>query len=94
MCQNHFSAQLNRTGKEDQGKFSDDCKISLDSLIQPRSITWYWCPATAICDRQRGKQSLQQNQNVQLKTKPGVLRWGLTSPMAQLIKKATTSGVQ
>lgn len=58
MCQTHFSAQLNRAGKDDQGIFSDDCKISLDSLIQPRSITWYQCPATAICHGQRGKTSL------------------------------------
>lgn len=72
MCQTHFSAQLNRAGKDDQGKFSDDCKICLDSLIQPRSRIWYWCPAAAICDGQRRK-SLQQNQNVPLKTKPEVL---------------------
>lgn len=41
MCQTHFSAQLNRAGKDEKGKFSGDCKIPLDSLIQPRSITWY-----------------------------------------------------
>lgn len=92
MCQIHFSAPLNRAGKDDQGKFRGDCKISLDSLIQPRSITWYQYPATAICNGQRGKPSLQQNQNTPLKTKPEVLRWGPTSAMAQLMKKQPVLG--